>query len=590
MRSLLIIVITGKILCSGYIFSQYIKVFESNYDKKVITGYPQIYYQFKETKDTTLYNASVKEIRVYQQYTKPFINNERILYVNPSLQFARIDELVKKHKLNIQALKYYIDTSTFVSNTEKTWATVQTFIPYHQLYSPFYILKTEVTNKEYNEFIAYVRDSIARTLLGNGISKLAPNFCSHDSDGKMHIKWDKPIPWNSDNDDVRSDLKPLYIPDEEKFYNRKEIDARKLNYEYNYHPSGVEEYNYYKDIVNVYPDTLCWVHDFVFSDILSVDLEAYTNMYHWHLAYDDYPVVGLGFAQIRAFLHWKTEVLQKQLDKKGIKFRIECDLPTEIEWETVNSADLINNSIRYYNTFSSYDNNMLPDLYYKCNSAIKIDTGRLDKSITKKSTVLVGNNTGIFAKDSIIEGHVFDYVHYTTTIEQQKLNEYALRNRKFTSSTRIQPTNNKQSFAETSNGIIYNTHNNVSEWMREVYFEADTNYASYKYLKKKSLQFYSSPMADNDTEFFPYDGNYKNILGLYIKLLKQYNLPYMKEYANKLEETVKPYNKSYRLVRGANWYDRGSVLNGDEKKTFIAGDSAHATVGFRYVVRFKEKK
>lgn len=34
------------------------------------------------------------------------------------------------------------------------------------------------------------------------------------------------------DEDYRADLQPMYLPEVERFYNRKEIDTRKLNYEY----------------------------------------------------------------------------------------------------------------------------------------------------------------------------------------------------------------------------------------------------------------------------------------------------------------------------------------------------------------------
>src|SRR5246127_648680 len=274
-------------------------IFEvSNYNKKVLLGYPHIYYTFKENKDTTLYNASVKEVRVYQQYKKPFISDERFVFINPSLQFEKIDLQLKKRWLNIEALKYYIDTSTFVMDAQKKWSTVETYLPYHALYAPFYILKTEVSNKEYREFVTYVRDSIARTLLANGGSSIAGNFCTHDVNDKMHLCWDKPIPWGTDDSLVRADLGRLYLPPELRYYNRKEIDTRKLNYEYRHHPSSALPDADMKDIVNIYPDTLCWAHDFDFLNSIDNSFEPYVNMYNWHPAYDDYPVVGITFAQI----------------------------------------------------------------------------------------------------------------------------------------------------------------------------------------------------------------------------------------------------------------------------------------------------
>ena len=46
-----------------------------------------------------------------------------------------------------------------------------------------------------------------------------------------------------------------------------------------------------KEVINVYPDTLVWVHDFTYSFN-----EPMTENYFWHPAYDEYPVVGVTWA------------------------------------------------------------------------------------------------------------------------------------------------------------------------------------------------------------------------------------------------------------------------------------------------------
>ena len=59
-----------------------------------------------------------------------------------------------------------------------------------------------------------------------------------------------------------------------------------------------------RDVINVYPDTLVWVHDFTYSFN-----EPMTKMYFSHPAYDDYPVVGVTWKQARAFSIWRTDLL-----------------------------------------------------------------------------------------------------------------------------------------------------------------------------------------------------------------------------------------------------------------------------------------
>lgn len=80
-------------------------------------------------------------------------------------------------------------------------------------------------------------------------------------------------------------------------------------------------------IVNIYPDTVCWVNDFP-----EADNERYLRNYFSHPAYAHHPVVGVSWEQATAFCEWRTQFLRKSINKEGVmveKFR----LPTEAEWE-----------------------------------------------------------------------------------------------------------------------------------------------------------------------------------------------------------------------------------------------------------------
>ena len=270
----------------------------------------------------------------------------------------------------------------------------------------FYIDDSEISNNEYRQFVYWVRDSIARKLLAFGSNPEAEDFQISQEDflevwpiykgdnnlQDPYINWEKRINWDSPDEDYRADLQPLYLPEVERFYNRKEIDTRKLNYEYyridirlaasksnrfrpqkspdiqdaaheykkadyingvvlndgqngapgspstpvgdpgkdpktlgtynvsdqvsvgqgNYVPrerKGVDRSVFIiKDIINVYPDTLAWVHDYTYSFN-----EPMTNMYFWHPAYDQYPVVGVTWKQARAFSIWRSLLLNNFL-------------------------------------------------------------------------------------------------------------------------------------------------------------------------------------------------------------------------------------------------------------------------------------
>jgi gliding motility-associated lipoprotein GldK len=83
-----------------------------------------------------------------------------------------------------------------------------------------------------------------------------------------------------------------------------------------------------KDVINVYPDTLAWVHDYTYSFN-----EPLTNMYFWHPAYDSYPVVGVTWKQCRAFSIWRSLLLNNYLIGSEQTIVNDFRLPTESEWE-----------------------------------------------------------------------------------------------------------------------------------------------------------------------------------------------------------------------------------------------------------------
>jgi len=224
----------------------------------------------------------------------------------------------------------------------------------------FYMDDAEITNNEYRQFVYWVRDSIARRLLIAGgqedfglpqdeFLSIWPVYVGDNNLQDPYVNWEQRIEWETGDEEVRGILQPMFLPEGERFYNRKEIDTRKLNYEYyridirlaasksnrfkpqrspdvqdaqheykkadyingvtlndgqlgaagspasavqdpskdpktlgtydvkdqvsvgqgNYIPrerKGVDRSVFIvKDIINVYPDTLAWVHDFTYS-------------------------------------------------------------------------------------------------------------------------------------------------------------------------------------------------------------------------------------------------------------------------------------------------------------------------------------
>ncbi len=239
--------------------------------------------------------------------------------------------------------------------------------------SGFWIDQTEITNNEYRQFVYWVRDSIAYKLLGEVDEEylITTNEFGEDIDPPF-INWkDARIDWHSENEEVREALEGMYLPENERIYRQKQIDTRKLNYEYFWMDlAQAAKKKYYgnenrtswnpekgkyegeiidystgkdkgqkiqikdrssflmRDVVNVYPDTLVWVSDFTYS--FNEDM---AKAYFWHPQYDDYPVVGVSWRQARAFSNWRTLLMNSYLKDEGEPMVQEFRLPTEAEWE-----------------------------------------------------------------------------------------------------------------------------------------------------------------------------------------------------------------------------------------------------------------
>ncbi|MFM1745451.1 MAG: Serine/threonine-protein kinase pkn1, partial [Bacteroidota bacterium] len=87
----------------------------------------------------------------------------------------------------------------------------------------FYMDNTEITNNEYRQFVYWVRDSLAHRLLGG-------DHLIEEGEYGERINWSERIRW--DQEENIETLAELYLPESERFYRRKEIDSRKLNFEY----------------------------------------------------------------------------------------------------------------------------------------------------------------------------------------------------------------------------------------------------------------------------------------------------------------------------------------------------------------------
>ena len=242
----------------------------------------------------------------------------------------------------------------------------------------FWMDETEVTNSTYRQFVNYVRDSILRERLAE-IDETY-RVAKTDKDGEeigSVINWKKALP-RKPSEDEQEIIDGLYVTN--PVTGEKMLDYTQLNYRYevyDYTSAALrrnrlnpEERNLNTDvtvnpneevwiskdtayiddegkivretinrqltgpwdflntyIVNVYPDTTCWVNDFP-----NADNETYMRYYFSNPAYNDYPVVGVTWEQANAFCAWRTEYLLKGLGPAA-RYVQRYRLPTEAEWE-----------------------------------------------------------------------------------------------------------------------------------------------------------------------------------------------------------------------------------------------------------------
>jgi formylglycine-generating enzyme required for sulfatase activity len=192
---------------------------------------------------------------------------------------------------------------------------------YSHLLEPFYLSQTEVSNFEYRKFINYVKDSIMKHLcyeylvpeeavkLLDCTKKELKNIDpKNKAENLKKYGFKEYIDFNSDSSIIAA-TKEMYYPQPERFYKRREIDVRKLNY---------KKLN--GESINIYPDTL--------------KSDAYlSSMYNWHPAYFFNPVLGLTKKQMEVYCEWKQKQVNKELKAEGKKYQVEVRLPYSYEYE-----------------------------------------------------------------------------------------------------------------------------------------------------------------------------------------------------------------------------------------------------------------
>lgn len=252
---------------------------------------------------------------------------------------------------------------------------------------PFWMDDTEITNGEYKQFVYWVRDSIVREKLAD--AGLEEYRISEDRKGNPvdppRINWNEKVPWERPTEEEAEPISQMFYTGDEAIEITRQLNGRVLNYKYlwiDYAQAALKVnkfdplkggYNrsieglgttkdsadvmvkkdtaYYEEdgrivnktvyrelksradfistkIINIYPDTMCWVRDFTYAYN-----EPYMKMYFSHPGYGEYPVVGISWEQATAFSNWRTIYYNSfQIANGGVEVQA-YRLPTEAEWE-----------------------------------------------------------------------------------------------------------------------------------------------------------------------------------------------------------------------------------------------------------------
>lgn len=228
---------------------------------------------------------------------------------------------------------------------------------------PFYLSNHEITNREYREFINYVRDSIAIHILYNKADddlaltlinlpkRKQKKLDKKDKKGnytKYGLKKVEDFKGFYENPNHVPFLAEMYFPQPQRYYKRREMDTKNLIYKVND-----------STFVPVYPDSTKLSELGFYHSMLS-------NMYFWHPANDNYPVQCLSNEQIQAFCHWKEYQINKSLQLDS--FYIEVSIPTITQYELAlhqSFPDLALNSFdRPNKEFVSYERPEIQQIIY----------------------------------------------------------------------------------------------------------------------------------------------------------------------------------------------------------------------------------
>ena len=251
---------------------------------------------------------------------------------------------VGRYLENVQGM-VFVEGGTFILGQSDSDSTLSIFAQLADedkqvSITSFYMDEGEVTNKQYREFVKWVRDSIAISNYLDDSEYFLPGVTSTD----RLINWPKVTKgksfWASRDESIKERLSSMFYQGEDRVFGRDELNVSLLKYNYEYFDLKAAAENKDKnlprsafiirDTVLIYPDTLSWISDFEYAKN-----EAMAQSYFSNPAYDEYPVVGVTWKQANAFNNWRTKMLERELNsKKSISgSNLVFQLPTDAQWE-----------------------------------------------------------------------------------------------------------------------------------------------------------------------------------------------------------------------------------------------------------------
>ena len=299
------------------------------------------------TMDETAINDSLHNR--YMVFDKAPLKLKNCVFINPIMDFVNTDHITggtgeffclneyvsksfetarTKYTLP-NSIRFYIDVDKVKIDKKKNEFIIDSGYqaPYDKYLTPFYFAKYEINNGNYRQFTNWVQDSLIFNTLAN-------HFLKNESAGREIFYCERPVNVLELDEESKGVIEHLYLPEKERFNRRKEYDTRHLMYTYKDQETGKSR------TVNVYPDTTVWVHDFDYAYN-----EPLTNLYYWHPAYDNYPVVGVSYYQAMAFMDWMNKTNKEQIIVDGVEFKMQYDLPTEAQWDMVATAKITNKKV-----------------------------------------------------------------------------------------------------------------------------------------------------------------------------------------------------------------------------------------------------